>query len=188
MVLSDITISQMDNTSTNSTTHLLSVKWSLWCYIPKLGSEWNINLCHKICTFTSVEECVAIIENLPEDIIKKCMMFIMRENVVPQWEHPSNRHGGYFSFKASNKNVCRIWKDLTYTLIGNSLSPNVAFARDISGITISPKKNFCIIKVWMSSCEHQNYKVMNKIEGLDGYGCFFAPHNKNASFKNEDEC
>jgi len=188
MVISDIIISQMDNTSTNLVLHPLNDRWCLWTYVPKINIEWNVNLCNKICTFTSIEECIAISESLSDGIIKSCMIFIMKEGILPEWEHHSNRNGGYFSYKVLNKNVCQVWKELTYTLIGNNLSTNNEFLRDICGITISPKKNFCIIKVWMSNCNHQNYKVMTPIKDLDGYGCFFAPHNKNASFKSEDEC
>jgi hypothetical protein len=115
-------------------------------------------------------------------------MFIMRENIMPQWEHPRNRNGGYFSFKVLNKNICQVWKDLTYVLIGNTLSTNNDFLRDISGITISPKKNFCIVKVWMTNCNHQNSSMMNDVKNLSSHGCFFEPHNKNLAFKLDDEC
>jgi hypothetical protein len=185
MVPSDI-ISQMDNTNIQiQDFHSLETSWSLWIHLP--NSEWDLKKCLKVYTFINVEECIAVSESLSDGIIKSCMMFIMRENIMPQWEHPRNRNGGYFSFKVLNKNVCQVWKDLTYILIGNTLSTNNDFLRDISGITISPKKNFCIIKIWMTNCEHQNPSIITEVKNLASHGCFFQPHNKNAAFKVEDE-
>lgn len=181
MVPSDI-ISQMDNTSI----HQIASPWTLWLHMPYI--EWSLNSCIKIDTFVSVEECVAVSESLSDGIIKSCMMFIMRNNIMPQWEHPMNRNGGYFSYKVLNKNVCQVWKDLTYVLIGNTLSMNNNFLRDIAGITISPKKNFCIIKIWMINCDHQDSSVITDVKNLSSHGCFFQPHNKNAAFKASDDC
>ena len=174
MVPSDI-ISQMDNTKIQQTFHSLETSWTLWIHLPNV--QWSLSSCLKVDTFTNVENCIALSESLSDGIIKSCMMFIMRENIMPQWEHPRNRDGGYFSFKVLNKNVCQVWKDLTYVLIGNTLSTNNDFLRDISGITISPKKNFCIIKVWMTNCNHQNASVVTQeIRGLTSQGCIFKKH------------
>ena len=43
----------------------------------------------------------------------------------------------------------------------------------ITGISISPKKNFCILKVWLSSCAHQD---ASKITYLKPNGCIFKKH------------
>ena len=48
---------------------------------------------------------------------------------------------------------------------------------NITGITISPKKNFCIIKIWMSDCSHQNPGVITlDVKGLTAQGCLFKKH------------
>ena len=88
-----------------------------------------------------LEETIAITESLPPDLIKNCMLFIMRNGIVPMWEDPKNRHGGCFSYKVSNKHVFEVWRDLTYVLIGETISSSNAFVNNVSGITISPKKN-----------------------------------------------
>ena len=185
MVPSD-TISRMDNTSTQNNYHSLTSSWTLWIHLYNVG--WSLSNCLKIDTFVNVEQCIAVSESLSDGIIKNCMLFIMRENIMPEWEDPGNRDGGYFSFKVLNKHVCQVWKDLTYILIGNSLSTNNDFLKDIAGITCSPKKNFCIVKVWMKNCNHQNSNLMSEVKNLSAYGCFFQPHNKNAAFKCESEC
>jgi hypothetical protein len=78
----------------------------------------------------------------------------------------------------SNKNVCEVWRDLSYLLVGNTISSNMQFVNGVTGVTISPKKNFCIIKIWLSNCEHQNPAVVtSEINGLVAQGCLFKKHN-----------
>jgi hypothetical protein len=47
---------------------------------------------------------------------------------------------------------------------------------NINGIKISPKKNFCIIKVWKTNCDCQNPEVLNEVKGISTYGCLFKKH------------
>jgi len=92
------------------------------------------------------------------------------------WEDQKNRDGGCFSYKVPNKSVVKAWTDLTYRIVGGSISSNNQFVNSVTGITISPKKNFCIIKVWMSNCNHQNPTVVSPIKGLVSQGCLFKKH------------
>ena len=47
----------------------------------------------------------------------------------------------------------------------------------VSGITISPKKNFCIVKIWMSNCSHHNPDVItSEIKDIGANGCLFKKH------------
>ncbi len=69
----------------------------------------------------------------------------MKDGITPTWEDSKNRNGGCFSYKVSNKNVYDAWRDLTYVLIGETISSISAFVNAVTGIIISPKKNFCII-------------------------------------------
>ena len=80
----------------------------------------------------------------------------MRQNIKPMWEDPNNKAGGCFSFKVVNKNVPEVWKSVSYLLTGETLSSEQPFQSNITGITISPKKSFCILKIWMKSLDFQN--------------------------------
>jgi hypothetical protein len=76
-----------------------------------------------------------------------------------------------------NKNVTKSWKDLTYRIVGGSIANGASFVKSVTGITISPKKNFCIIKIWMSDCSHQNPGVITlDVKGLTAQGCLFKKH------------
>ena len=74
---------------------------------------------------------------------------LFRKNSYPTWEDPKNCDGGCFSFKVLNKNVPSVWKDLSYVLTGETVSNDSKFQERVTGITISPKKSFCILKIWM---------------------------------------
>jgi len=156
--------------------HSLSNKWTLWAHLPH-DTDWSIKSYKKIYTFEYVEEAIAITETLPEVLVKNCMLFIMRDGIKPIWEDPKNRNGGCFSYKISNKDVHSVWKELTYVMVGNTISKQPSFVNSVSGITISPKKNFCIIKLWMSNCSNQNPEiVIQDIKGLSAQGCLFKKH------------
>jgi hypothetical protein len=46
----------------------------------------------------------------------------------------------------------------------------------INGITISPKRNFCIIKIWLSDCSMQNPSSIVPLDNLTKLGCLFKKH------------
>ena len=96
----------------------------------------------------------------------------MKEGIKPMWEDKQNINGGCFSYKINNKVVTKIWKELSYALMGETLSDYDI----INGITISPKKNFCIIKIWISNCDNINPEIIKEIDGLYYNECFFKKH------------
>jgi len=151
-------------------------KWNVWGHLPH-DTDWTIHSYKHIYKIQTIQEAITITETIPDSLVKNCMLFIMKENVTPVWEDKSNRNGGCFSYKVTNKNVYEVWRDLTYLLVGNTLSTNENFVSSITGITISPKKNFCIIKIWMTNCNHQNASVVSQeIRGLTSQGCIFKKH------------
>ena len=155
----------------------LRKKWNLWAHLPH-DTDWSTSSYKKIYTFTTVEDTIAITETLPDPLIKNCMLFIMQDGIVPMWEDPKNRNGGCFSYKVSNKNVCDVWRELTYVLVGESVSSNAQFVNCITGITISPKKNFCIVKIWMTNCDHQNPAIVTTdVNWIVSQGCLFKKHS-----------
>lgn len=156
--------------------HKLSETWCLWAHLPH-DTDWSLKSYKNIYTLTSIEETIAVMESLPETLVKNCMLFLMRDGIRPTWEDPRNRDGGCFSYKVSNKHVYNVWKELSYVLVGNTISANNDFVANVSGITISPKKNFCIIKIWMATCEYQNPGIItNEIINLLSAGSIFKKH------------
>jgi hypothetical protein len=156
--------------------HMLTDRWTLWAHLPH-NTDWSIKSYIQIYTFASVEETISVTETLPPVLVENCMLFLMKEGIKPTWEDPKNRNGGCFSYKVSNKNVAKIWKELTYVTVGGSISNRDTYVNKVTGITISPKKNFCIIKIWMSDCSNQDPGVVTSdLKGLISQGCLFKKH------------
>ena len=64
-----------------------------------------------------------------------------------------------------------------YETLPESLSDEKNIRANITGITISPKKNFCIVKIWLSTCDFQNSKAIIEIPGgITSQGCLFKKH------------
>jgi len=170
------TIIMSTNTSRTEEYNNLSNKWTLWAHLPH-DTDWSIKSYKQIFTVSNVEETIAITETLPPILVQNCMLFWMREGIKPTWEDPKNRNGGCFSYKVVNKTVYDSWKELTYFTLGNTLSKQMSFVDKVNGFTISPKKNFCIVKIWMADCANQNPAIVtNEIKGIVSQGCIFKKH------------
>jgi hypothetical protein len=181
-----ITMNTKSNTSSNNAsasasstiapTHPLRNKWNLWAHLPQ-DSDWSVKSYRLISSIKTLEDSIVMTETTPDPLIKACMLFVMKDGIAPMWEDPKNRNGGSFSYKVSNKNVCEVWRELNYVLVGETISNTASFVNCVTGITISPKKNFCIIKIWMSNCDNQNpANVTTEVKGLIPQGCIFKKH------------
>lgn len=150
--------------------------WNLWAHLPQ-DPNWSEDSYKLIHRFGTLEEVIGVTEMLQPELLCNCMLFIMKDGIAPMWEDPMNVDGGCFSYRITNKLVPEVWKELTYVLVGNTISTNDHFAKCVNGITISPKKNFCIIKIWTSTCEHQNPTIVTTdIKNLPPRGCLFKKH------------
>ena len=161
--------------STNSVLHDLSDAWILWAHLPH-DTDWSLKSYMKIYEFNTVEQAITITETLPPVLVTNCMLFLMRKGINPIWEDERNRNGGCFSYKIPNKDVPDAWKQLSYSLVGETMSDNKKLLPHINGITISPKKNFCIIKVWLANCSFQDAAVIREVHGVTSHGCLFKRH------------
>ena len=157
---------------TKSIFHTCNNNWTLYSHLPH-DTDWSLKSYQNITKIDCVEQLIAIFDVIPDKMIKNCMLFIMKDNITPLWEDENNRNGGCFSYKISNNDVPKVWKNLSYLLIGETLSKINA---NITGLTISPKKNFCIIKIWLGDCNHQNPNDINYFKGIDAQGCLFKKH------------
>ena len=155
--------------------HPLYDNWVLWAHLPH-DTDWSLRSYNKIIELTTVENVISCMNTVPPEMVKNCMLFLMRKGVNPTWEDPKNINGGCFSFKVSNADVYKTWTHLSYLLTGETLTNNYKLQEQITGITISPKKSFCIIKVWVQTLEFQNPKELEMVTGMSAAGCLFKKH------------
>jgi len=163
----------------------LNNNWTCWIHYQN-DNIWTLDRYQNITTLVTLKDAVLFIENLDENIIKKTMLFFMKDSILPLWESEDNINGGCFSYKISNTNIVNIFKILLYKIIGNTLSNDETISNNINGISISPKKNFCIIKIWMRSkniIANHDYSSnkdpfnIHTIFNIEEQLCVFKEHN-----------
>jgi hypothetical protein len=156
--------------------HKLNFDWILWAHLPQ-DPDWTLNSYKILGKVTTIEQTACVMKSLHSHLVKNCMLFFMRDGVKPNWEDVQNRKGGCFSYKVLDKNIFDTWVRLSFVVAGNSISPNQPFNSKITGITISPKKKFCIIKIWMTDCSNQNAAIItDQIKDISPIGCIFKKH------------
>ena len=118
----------------------------------------------------------------------KGMFFLMREHIQPLWEDPHNKDGGCFSFKVNKPDAAAFWYKLGAMLLGDTLvkdGDGSAATRDaICGVSISPKRNYCILRVWVGS---KNFSKLSAYT-IDAPGytqVLFKSHEENNAFVGE---
>jgi hypothetical protein len=165
-----------DTISIPTQNHNLLGKWDLYYHLPH-DKNWDLSSYKIIASnISSVEEVILLNNKISETIVKYTMLFIMRKGITPLWEDPKNRTGGAFSFKVTNKQVYEVWKTLFCAICGETLFIQKEYNNHVNGITISPKKNFCIVKIWLDNCLIQDPNNIIDISNLQKQGCLFKKH------------
>ena len=156
-----------------SNSNNLNSNWVLWFHDP-LDNNWKLESYKKIACITSIEDYWNTFNFINNNIIENSMLFLMREGIDPLWEHEKNVNGGCWSLKIEKGNIQPIWNQISLYLCSENISGNSEI--EINGISISPKKNFCIIKIWNNK---NNDKIENlkKIENISYEGIIYKPHN-----------
>ena len=107
------------------------------------------------------------------------MFFLMKEDIFPTYEDPNNSDGGYWSFRISKKNINHIWENVIAAAVGQTLTKKVEDMSQINGITISPKINNCILKIWNLDNEKDNPEILSEDIGLDIKDAKYQSHRTN---------
>lgn len=109
------------------------------------------------------------------------MFFIMKQGIKPMWEDPRNAKGGCISWKIEKPDVPRAWENVSALFITKDLGDFNKF--NPTGISISPKKNNNIIKLWVaneiSQYELENIKMSNNCIFKDDLRLFKLHKNDN---------
>ena len=158
--------------------HKLENNWVMWIHYI-YDTDWSINSYKQIYSFDTLEELIKLNNFLSNNILSKLMIFYMKDNIKPIWEDNNNKDGGSFSYKISNHLLEDVWKNLVYALIGNTLTDDEKILKNINGISISPKKNYCIINLWLANIE--NFKDTCLYEFINSSINISANDDKNDS-------
>ena len=162
-----------------SSQHDLLNTWTLWAHLPD-NPDWSLEGYIEIYSFKTLEEAFVLFENIPNAVLETCWLFLMRQGITPRYEDVSNKNGGTFVYKVSNSAVPTAWQALCFSVIGESISSIPGFSSAVTGISISPRKNYAVIKIWLTNCEYQNpYDITNELNDiyLSTKDCEFKQHS-----------
>lgn len=133
--------------------------WSIYFHNP-YDTDWDLKSYKFICTISNIKEFVYVYHVFKE-MFHKGMFFIMREHITPRWEDEFNQNGGCFSYKI-NKNVLdEKFFEICSQVLGETLGREEMYSMNINGISISPKKNYYIIRVWIKENKYASVKHYN---------------------------
>ncbi len=143
-----ILFSVMESSSVDKET-FLNDTWNVFFHDP-FNSIWTNNSYVFIDTISTIEDTMCHL-HYQHNNIHKGMFFIMRDGIYPCWDDPNNINGGVLSLKVLKEDVAKFWHNLLIRIVGETIL--IKEKREhwnlINGISISPKKYFCIVKIWI---------------------------------------
>ena len=118
--------------------------YTFWYHNPD-NLDWSLESYIELLEFSTIEEFWVLDKFIRKDMIENGMFFIMRKSVKPIWECSTNIKGGCISWKVDRKNSYKSWIDC----VGHFIMKEFGNLNHlINGVSISPKKNSSIIKLW----------------------------------------
>lgn len=152
---------------TTTETYLNDV-WTFYFHDP-YDSNWTNESYKLLATIGTAEEFWQHHEQVKGDV-SKGMFFLMRDYIFPCWDDPANLEGGCLSIKVLKDDVAEFWEDICIKLMGEMLlKPEHREKWNlINGVSTSPKKHFCIIKIWVKEdiiCDKGFFDLMPSYYG-----------------------
>jgi Eukaryotic initiation factor 4E len=156
--------------------HKLRYVWDVYCHMCD-NPDWSLQSYQTIAKgMDCMEESIEIADALPDALLCKTMIFVMQSGIGPFWEDKHNRQGGSFSFKIVMRDAPNVWRNTFLALVGGYLCKDTRLERNINGISLSPKKNFVILKIWTRDCVYQDVEIFADIHGLVKQRSLFRSH------------
>ena len=133
----------------------LKNKWVLWYHSLK-NKSWDNKSYIKVIEIKSLFDYKLLEEIMRINHLQNGMFFLMKNDIFPTWEDPGNRMGGCISFKIDNK-ILNEWFKIIALFITENISDD---SNEINGLSISPKKEFNILKIWIKNDEIDYKKIV----------------------------
>lgn len=132
--------------------------WILWYHDPN-NSDYSLESYIRIMEVNTAEDFWTIVEAISQEAWNSGMFFFMKEGYRPLWDAPENDKGGAWSKKVNATETHGVFVDCMVHCLANSFLKS---SNDtIVGVTLSPKGNFHIIKVWNTTTSVSNYRLFN---------------------------
>ena len=134
--------------------------WKLW-YHSITDNNWTKKSYNKLFDIRDLCDYKLISDTFKQNHYQNGMFFLMKNDIFPNWEDPSNRLGGCLSFKVPSNKIIEDWDQLVLRCITENI---LSQENDvINGISISPKKEFNIVKLWMRNKQSKHTDLMKEV-------------------------
>ena len=133
----------------------LNTNWCLW-YHSINDTNWNKNSYQNLYTIKNLYDLKGLNDSIEKIHLQNGMFFLMRENIFPTWEDPDNREGCCISFKISGDILKGQWDLIMNNVLIEDILKDKSNSEYLNGISISPKKEFNIVKLWLRKND-ENY-------------------------------
>ena len=126
----------------------LNSPWDLW-YHPIDEDNWSNSSYKFLYKINNLYDIKFLKDNIQQNYLQNGMFFIMREDIFPTWEDPDNREGCSVSFKIPASKLHNEWNNFLEKVLTEDILKDQSKMNEINGISISPKKEFNILKLWL---------------------------------------
>jgi len=133
--------------------------WTAYFHEPE-DNLWTASSYKLLQKLTSWEAIGAILRELGPHKTTNGLLRIMKGDISPLWENKANIRGGSYCLKVPRRSAIEVFTRYLAAAAANCCSKDAA--NEIVGVTISPKKGFCIIKIW-----NLNAKAFGKPSDLE---------------------
>tara|TARA_B100001094_G_scaffold277267_1_gene286005 strand:- start:558 stop:1055 length:498 start_codon:yes stop_codon:yes gene_type:complete len=159
----------------NDSKYELNTKWILWCH-SLTNNNWDLESYNKIYELENIYDFKSINELINLNDYYNSMFFLMREGILPIWEDENNIDGCSLTIKIPNNKVKKEWDKLILNSITENLRLDKEDYGEITGLSISPKKEFNIIKIWLRS-------KLNNLDNIENKFKLYGPYLNKKNIK-----
>jgi len=132
--------------------------WILWYHDPE-NHDYSMNGYVRIADLTTPQQFWSVVNSIPKDAWECGMFFFMKAGYKPLWECPENENGGSWSKKVDILHIQQVFVDLMVHCVLNEL---LVKQKDVlTGITVSPKGQFSIVKIWNNTTSIHDRTCLN---------------------------
>lgn len=148
----------------------LNTNWCLW-YHSINENSWKNSSYKELYKIRNLYDLKCVIDTIKKIHLQNSMFFIMREDIFPTWEYPDNRNGCCVSYKISSNVLDDQWNLIIKMILSEDIIKDKENYDLITGVSISPKKEFNIVKIWLRE------NVSDFTELLKEYEPFYIKKN-----------
>lgn len=136
--------------------------YTLW-YHNASETKFDKSSFNKVTEIRTIKDLMELNDSLlaNDNILLNDLFYLMIDDIMPIWFNDEHINGGCISWKISKMSAIRSWENLLFLFMANEFK-ELDNKYGITGISINPKKNCNILKIWFK--KEIPHNELNKIE------------------------